>query len=102
MRLSHLFSSPHAPRVSTQVPLKAMLAAYGHAFGVLNNYVSLHPSLCDGSTAQSDRQRPVPDGFAGQHSREGAGAGGGRGADGCDWMRVVAAAYVQVSLKSAP
>ncbi len=37
-----------------------------------------------------------------QESEGGAGAGGGRGADGCDWMRVVAAAYVQVSLNSAP
>ena len=30
------------------------------------------------------------------------GARGERGADGCDWMRVVAAAYVQVSLNTAP
>ena len=33
-----------------------------------------------------------------QESEGGAGAGGGWGADGCDWMRIVAAAYVQVSL----
>ena len=41
-------------------------------------------------------------GVAAERKSRRGGARGERGADGCDWMRVVAAAYVQVSLNTAP